>query len=159
MALHRQGNFGFILKRVTRLLRKRFEAHAQELALTLEECQVLFYLNQNEGISQAALSELTDIEPMTLVRILDRMEDEGWTERRPHRTDRRARQLYLRTRAKNAVEQIHRVGEKTITDAMIGFSPDEREALMSLLERAYSNLARLDVSMSQTTVASRRPRS
>src|SRR5450759_1266799 len=76
-------HFGFLLKDVSRLYSRNFERHATELNLTLAQCKVLSYLQRNEGISQVRLAYLTDTDPMTLVRILDRMERDGLIERRP----------------------------------------------------------------------------
>ena len=83
-------SFGFLLKDVSRLYVRRFEQRAAALGLTLPQCRALVYLAMHEGISQVRLAELTDIEPMTLVRILDRMEADGWLERRLDSADRRA---------------------------------------------------------------------
>jgi MarR family transcriptional regulator for hemolysin len=67
----------------------------------------------NEGISQVQLAELTDIEPMTLVRILDRMESDGWLERRSDPADRRARRLYLTQEGKPMVNKIWLLADST----------------------------------------------
>src|SRR5882724_272960 len=99
-------NFGFILKDVARLYSRRFEDRAVGLSLTIGQCKALGILARNEGISQKRLSELAEIEPMTLVRILDRMESDAWIERRPDPVDRRARTLYVTPRAAPILDQI-----------------------------------------------------
>ena len=91
-------DFGFLLKDLSRRYVLRFEQHAREISLTLMQCKVLAHLEKNEGASQARLAELTDIEPMMMVRILDRMEADKLLERRPDPADRRARRLYLTAR-------------------------------------------------------------
>ena len=58
---------GFLIHDVARLLRRRFEQHARELGLTRSQWQTLAYLAPNEGIQQAGLAELLEIEPITLV--------------------------------------------------------------------------------------------
>ena len=65
---------GYLLKDVSRRYAARFEVHAEEVSLTLMQCKVLLYLSKNEGASQVRLCDLTEIEPMMMVRILDRME-------------------------------------------------------------------------------------
>ena len=67
------------MKDLSRLYVQRFEQRAAVHGLTLPQCKALVYLATNEGISQVQLAERTDIEPMSLVRILDRMESEGWS--------------------------------------------------------------------------------
>ncbi|WP_235936726.1 MarR family winged helix-turn-helix transcriptional regulator [Steroidobacter agaridevorans] len=133
-------NFGFILKNIERLYTKRFEALAQELSLTLPQCKALFQLSRNEGISQKRLAELAEIEPMTLVRILDRMESDGWVERRPDPNDRRARTLYVTAGAKPVLEQIDRLSAQMRAEALAGLSGEQRNQLMGLLEHVYQNL-------------------
>src|SRR5579863_7443561 len=100
MHVNPTDTFGFLLKDVTRLYVQRFEQRAAVHGLTLPQCRALVYLANDEGISQIQLAELTDIEPMSLVRILDRMETEGLVERRPDPADRRARCLYLKPKAR-----------------------------------------------------------
>ena len=76
---------GFLLHDVARLLRKRFEQNARGSGLTRSQWQVLAYLSKNEGINQAGLAELLDVEPITLGRIADRLEAMKLIERHPIR--------------------------------------------------------------------------
>lgn len=138
--MDRLRNFGFLIKTLERLYKKRFETLAQEHSLTLPQCKVLFNLARNEGISQKRLAELAEVEPMTLVRILDRMEADGWMERRPDPVDRRARSLYLTAAASPVLEQIDKVSAQMRAEALHGLSADERTQLMKLLERVHANM-------------------
>jgi DNA-binding MarR family transcriptional regulator len=142
-------NFGFILKNLERLYTKRFELLAQELSLTLPQCKALFHLSRNEGISQKRLAEIAEVEPMTLVRILDRMESDGWVERRPDPNDRRARTLYVRSGATPILEQIDKLSAQMRSDALAGLNAEQRNQLMGLLEHVYQNLlsAKVDPAM------------
>jgi len=83
------STFGFLLHDVARLLKKRFEQKSRGSGLTRSQRQVLAYLAQNEGINQARLAELIEIEPITLGRIVDKLETLRLIERPPHPTDRR----------------------------------------------------------------------
>ena len=78
-------NLGFLLKDVSRLWVRYFTQHADQLGLTLTHAKVLVFLSRNEGTTQARLAEICDTDPMTLVRTLDRMQNDGWLERRPVR--------------------------------------------------------------------------
>lgn len=138
--MDRIRNFGFILKGIERLYTKRFEMLAQELSLTLPQCKALFHLSRNEGISQKRLAEIAEVEPMTLVRILDRMESDGWVERRPDPNDRRARTLYVTSGSKPILEQIDKLSAQMRAEALGGLSAEQRNQLMSLLEHVYQNL-------------------
>lgn len=137
-------NFGFLLKGVSGLSAKNFERHARELGLSLSQCKVLVYLARNEGISQSRLAEITESDPMTLVRILDGMEADRWIERRPDPADRRAHCLYLKDGAKPVLARIWKVADSAREEALAGLSATERDQLMNLLERIQSNLSALD---------------
>src|SRR5258705_5780103 len=90
---------GFLLHEVARLLRKRFEQNARGSGLTRAQWHVLAYLAQNEGINQSGLADLLEIEPITLGRIVDRLQMVGLIERRPNSSDRRGQRLLLKTPA------------------------------------------------------------
>src|SRR3954454_4151999 len=115
-----QRTLGFILHDVARLLRKRFEQKARDLGLTRAQWQVLTPLALNEGIHQGALAEILELEPITLVRILDRLQAAGLVERRPHATDRRLRLLHLTAKARPMLEEMRRIGAVTREEALSG---------------------------------------
>jgi DNA-binding MarR family transcriptional regulator len=140
--MDRMRNFYFLLKDVARLTARNFERHAADvqLGLTLPQCRVLVYLQRNEGVSQVRLAYLTDTDPMTLVRILDRMESDGWVERRPDPADRRARRLFLKPAAMPVLKQIWAIGDRSRAEALAGLEATEREQLLDLLERIHGNL-------------------
>jgi len=102
------------------------------------------YLATHEGISQVELAEFTDIEPMTLVRLLDRMEADGWLERRSDPTDRRARCLFLKPKGKPLVDDIWNLVDVTRREAFMGISKKQSELLIALLEKVRSNFASLE---------------
>jgi DNA-binding MarR family transcriptional regulator len=136
-------NFGFLVKDVSRLSARNFERHAKALKLTLSQCRVLFYLSRNEGINQIQLALLTETDPMTLVRILDRMEKDRWIERRADPDDRRARRLYLQAAATPILEQIWKMVDHSRTEAMAGLGAADQKLLIDLLERVRANLTAL----------------
>jgi MarR family transcriptional regulator, transcriptional regulator for hemolysin len=141
--MDRLRNFGFLMKDISRLQSKNFERHASGLNMTLAQCKVLAHLERNEGIAQVRLAELADTDPMTLVRILDRMERDGWVERRADPVDRRARQLFLTKAATPVLEEMWRVADRARAEALAGLSAADREQLLSLLGRIQSNLQAL----------------
>ncbi len=142
--MRRSRNFGFLLKDVSRRYVDRFEHRAREISLTLPQCKVLVRLEKNQGVSQTRLAELAEIEPMTMVRILDRMERDGWLERRPDPTDRRARRLYLTKKTKPLLAEIWRLAGLTLAEAFAGISNVERSAFIRMLERIHRNVCALE---------------
>lgn len=137
-------NFGFLIRDVSRLSAKNFGRHARELEVTVSQCKVLAYLQRHEGISQTRLAELTETDPMTLVRTLDRMEQDGWIERRADPEDRRAHRLHLRDAARPVLQRIWKIADQSRAEALGALSLAEREQLVSLLQRVHTRLSALD---------------
>ncbi len=135
-----QPTLGFVLNDVARLLRKRFEQRARCLGLTRAQWQVLAYLSANEGIHQGGLADLLDIEPITLVRILDKLEVAGMVERRRHATDRRLWLLYLTPAAHPMLARMRLLGDATRQEALEGLSDEERAQLLHMLTTMKRNL-------------------
>jgi DNA-binding MarR family transcriptional regulator len=140
----RLRNFGFLMRDVSRLYAAYFQRYARELGLTLAQCKVLGHLSRNEGISQARLAELSDTDPMTLVRTLDRMQQDQWIERRPDPTDRRAHRLYLRESARPILNRMWKIADQCRDKVMTTLTPAEREQLVELLERVHRTLTALE---------------
>jgi MarR family transcriptional regulator for hemolysin len=141
--MDRIRNLGFLMKDVSRLWVRYFEQHADQLGMTLSHAKVLVFLARNEGCTQARLAELCDTDPMTLVRVLDRMEKDGWLERRPDPTDRRAYRIFLKPASDPVLAEITRIGDKARGEALSGLSTEERTQLVALLERVHANLLAL----------------
>ncbi|HEY5607638.1 MAG TPA: MarR family transcriptional regulator [Alphaproteobacteria bacterium] len=134
--------FGFLMTDITRLMRRDFARRAQPLDMTEGQWRVLARLSGNQGLSQAALAELMDVQPITLVRLIDRLEAAGLVERRPAPKDRRAFQLYLTPKAQPIIDRIWDFAHQTREEAMAGLSPAAREQLIDTLIRIKANLAR-----------------
>jgi MarR family transcriptional regulator for hemolysin len=153
--MDRNLQLGFLLKNVSRRYTRRFEERAQTLSLTLPQCRALSHLQNNEGISQKRLSELTELDPMTLVRILDRMEADGWVQRRFDPTDRRAHTLWLTAKARPVLDHVAQLISDTRADALQGLSNEERERLTELLQRVHANLSSTPQAAAKTHSAER----
>jgi MarR family transcriptional regulator, transcriptional regulator for hemolysin len=131
---------GFLLHDVARLLRKRFEQRAKGLGLTRSQWQTLAYLANHEGIHQAGLAEMLEIEPITLVRILDKLAERGLVERRQHPNDRRIWLLYLCQETRPLLKQMRDLGNAARSDALKDIPPEERDCLFKTLTLMKSNL-------------------
>ena len=142
-------SFGFVLHDTARMLGKRFDQRARELGLglTRAQCQVLAYLVYREGINQVGLADLLEIEPISLARLIDRMELAGWVERRSDPHDRRARRLFITEKAKPVFAQMVQVGAETRGEALAGLTVPERERLMELLLRVRRNLSEREAAL------------
>ena len=137
-----QPNVGALLHDVARLIRRRFERRARHtgLAITRQQARALLSIARTEGVSQAAIATLLDIEPIALVRLLDRLHEEGLVERRLHPTDRRVRTLWLTPLGWIMVDRILAINAQIRDDACAGLSPAAREALLRALDHMKANL-------------------
>ena len=131
---------------VARLIRRRFERRARQtgLPITRQQARALLYIARNEGLSQAAVATMLDIEPIALVRMLDRLHEEGLVERRPHPTDRRVRTLWLTPLGWGVVDRVLAINAEIREEACAGLSPEAREMLMAALGHMKDNLTLAD---------------
>lgn len=137
-------SFGAMLADTSRLLRKRFDQRLRFTGSTRAQWHAIFKLSKQEGMKQAELAEALDVEPITLTRLLDRMEEGGWVERQADPTDRRARLLFLTDKARDALAPMRLVVDEIYAEAMAGLEPAEREQLVHLLTRVRTNLSKGD---------------
>ena len=137
-------NLGFLLYDVAELYTRRFEARARNLSLRQTQCKTLVLLANCEGVNQRRLAEISEIDPVRLVRILDGLEVLGWAERRSDPQDRTAHVLTLTESAKPVVERVWKMGRDTSAEALKEVTSDELHRLMDLLERVRANLLALE---------------
>jgi DNA-binding MarR family transcriptional regulator len=135
-----QDAFGFLLHDVARLLRKNFNRRVQSIGLTQEQCRVILQLSRHEGIQQVQLAELLEIKPITLARLLDKLQESGLIERRQNPEDRRAFCLYLTRKAHPVLKKILAIGAATRADANKDISATELERLNTILSCFKANL-------------------
>jgi MarR family transcriptional regulator for hemolysin len=131
---------GFLLHDVARLLKKRLEQHSRGSGLTRSQWQILACLAQNEGINQKGLAELLDIEPITLGRVVDKLEALRLIQRNPHPTDRRRWLLHLMPAARSRLQQAGVYGDVTRREALDGVSEEDRQHLLKTLQALKENL-------------------
>ena len=131
---------GFLLHEVARLLRKRFERNARGSGLTRSQWHVLTYLAQNEGINQSRLAELLDVEPITLCRIVDKLQSFGLIERHPHPSDRRVWILRLTPAARPKLTEARKFSDRTRSEALAGVSDSDGLHLLKTLQALKLNL-------------------
>jgi DNA-binding MarR family transcriptional regulator len=132
-----------MFKDVSRLWARYFESLTDRIGLTLTQAKVLMSLSNNEGATQTRLADLCDTAPMTLVRVLDRMEREGLLERRADPNDRRVYRVFLRPAANPIIAEINCICDKARNEALAGLSNEERVKLHSILEIIQQNLVEL----------------
>lgn len=132
---------GFLLHDAARLMRRRFEARASGYGLSSAQWRLLVRVVKEAGVAQARLAELLEIEPISVSRLIDRMEEGGWIERRPDASDRRVRMIFPTARASEAYAQVKSLAGEVYATALEGLLPEERRMLVKGLLAVIENLS------------------
>jgi DNA-binding MarR family transcriptional regulator len=132
---------GYRLADNSRQLRRLFDERVRGLGLTGPQARLLLSLERHPNENQAFYAERLEIEPITLTRIADRLEDAGWIERQSDPADRRARILHLTDKSRGIVTRLRASVEALFEEMLGGFDQSERVLFASLLDRIAVNLA------------------
>jgi DNA-binding MarR family transcriptional regulator len=108
----------------SRLLRNYIDNRAKERGTTRAQWIVLFRLRQQEGLSQVDLADVLELQPISLVRLLDRLVEHGLLERRPDPKDRRANRLFLTRSGRRLVDDLDSLRDAIASDVLRDI-PDE----------------------------------
>ena len=141
-------NFGFLLHDVARLMRTVFDRRGRELGLTRSQWWVLTMLYAKEGVTQSELADFMELEKPTLGRLLDRLEEKEWVERRTDTLDRRVNRLYLTDKVQEVMRALRNTAADVRKDALGNLGDAERERFIDTLLKIKTNLLTLDDSRS-----------
>ena len=122
------NNPGYLLADNSRLLRRAFDERVRELGVTSPQARLLLNLERHPGRNQTYYAEQLEIEPITLCRMVDRMEEAGLVERHADPDDRRARLLHLTGRSRGEIARIRAALHGLIGTMMTGFTQSEQAA-------------------------------
>lgn len=128
------------MQELNRVMRRIFESQARARGFTQGQWRVLWHLQKNQGISQAGLAELLNMQPISLARVIDRLEGQGVVERRPDPTDRRALKLFLTAAAGRQIEVLQQLVEDINNKACVDIDVTQQTILATLLRRMRHNL-------------------
>jgi len=122
-------------------LRRAFDRRASQLGVTRAQWRVLVKLGRNPGIRQVELADMLDIEPITLSRIVDRLQAAGRVERLRAPSDRRAWRLELTAKSKPLVEKLRALASDLSAEAFAGLDERELTEIRRNLTRVRGNVA------------------
>jgi MarR family transcriptional regulator, transcriptional regulator for hemolysin len=130
-------NFLFTLGEVQRLMRAYADRQAARYGITRAQWAVLAKVERTEGLKQSELAEQMEMQPITLTRLIDKLCDAGWIERRSDASDRRVNRLYLKKAARPLLGKLR--SELTAT-ALDGINPADAHRLLAQLEAIKENV-------------------
>jgi MarR family transcriptional regulator for hemolysin len=132
----------FEINETARAVRRLFDQRASAMGVTRSQWRVLARLKREPGLRQVELAERLDMEPITLCRIVDRLEEAGLVERQTDPSDRRAWLLELTAKADPVVKQLRGLARSIAEEAMNGIKQGELRELQERLAAIRSNVAR-----------------
>lgn len=137
-----EDNLAAVLADTARLMRRSFDARARQIGVTRPQWRVLSVLRRYEGINQGGLAELLEVEPITVCRMVDRLQEAELVERRPDPVDRRSWLLFLTPKAQDLLGLLRPLAEEMLDEALEGVSETDRTSLVNSLDRMRRNLSR-----------------
>jgi MarR family transcriptional regulator for hemolysin len=117
----------------SRLLRNYIDHRAKERGTTRAQWIVLFRLRQHEGLSQVDLADVLELQPISLVRLLDRLVEHGLLERRQDPRDRRANRLFLTASGRQLVDDLDSVRDAIASEVLRDVPSDAIETSLQTL--------------------------
>lgn len=133
-------NESLLIHDIARLTKKYFDRRARMLDLTRAQWLALATLRRCPGIHQVDLADKLEVEPMTVARLIDRLEEAGFVERKTDKSDRRSKKLYLTKRAQGLMSKLRALALETRSEALMGISEKEHETLVGILHKIKYNL-------------------
>ena len=130
----------FLLSDLARLLKTYVDQQARQFGMTRAQWQVLSRLERSEGLKQAELAEMLDLQPITLTRLVDRLCANGMVERRADPNDRRAKRLHLTPLARPLMDRLAELGQDMMGTVLEGLDADAIERMIRELSHTKDNL-------------------
>lgn len=124
---------GFLISDAARLQRTVFDRRMRSLGITRPQWLVMTRLHRKPGLSQSELAELLEVEKATAGRLIDRLEANGWVERRPDPADRRVNRIYMTAEGERIDRIMRPISRAMVEEELSALSPAERERLVDLL--------------------------
>lgn len=137
-----EQSLGFVLHDAARLMRRNFNRRVQELGLTQAQWQALAHISRNQGMNQSQLADILEVQPISVGRLIDRMEAAGWVKRAPDPSDRRAINLYLTEKAGPILTKMQKQGAALKERALNGIPQQEQDIMLRNLLMIRQNLIR-----------------
>jgi len=136
-----ERQFGWLTTDISRMMRTVFARRARHVGVTRAQWLALTRIHRRPGASQSELADMMEIEKAPAGRIIDRLEERGWVERRADPGDRRINRMYLTLEGRRMHAGLMPIAEALIGEALHGLSVAERHQLVQLLNKVKSQLA------------------
>ena len=131
---------GYLVHEVARLMKRRLDGEARLHKITLPQWRALAHVGKNAAITQSALAQALDTDPMTISGVLDRLEKNGLITREPDPADSRAKLTQLTAEGEERLGVARRLGAEMYTASLAGIPEDQIGVAESVLRQMRDNL-------------------
>lgn len=135
-----EKSFMLWVRLASHLFSVSFNNELSGTGITLRQAQVLSCLEMKGELAQNEIAAQLQIEPPTIVRILDRMERDGWIERLPSPQDRRKKIIRATKKAASKWNIIVECGCRIEKKAAANLSQSQLDTMKDLLRIVCNNL-------------------
>ena len=130
----------YALHDVARLMRLRFDKRARTFGMTRAQALILLRLQHQPGMTQNEMACICEVEPITVARLVDRLEASGFVVRRADPRDRRMHRLHLLPAAEPLLAQIADHREQMHSEIIEGLDPEAWDAALKVLRHMKHKL-------------------
>ena len=138
------SGLGLLLHDASRAVRKRFEERGAAFGLSSAQWRMMVHVCKMGCGTQSRFADLLEIEPISVSRLIDRMEEQGWVTRENDPTDRRAKLIKPTAKALDAFNHIKSIADEVYAEALAGLSEDQCRELMTGLSAIIVNLPKAE---------------
>jgi len=134
-------NFGFLISDVARLMRKNFDSRVKEIGLTRSQWWLLNHLFRADGITQAELAEILEIERSSTGKLQDSLELKGWIKRVVDKKDRRSKRVFLTKEVEPIIKKMRGIAKK-VREVSLGKLSSQQDDFVDMLIEIKNNLTK-----------------
>jgi MarR family transcriptional regulator, transcriptional regulator for hemolysin len=150
------NNLAFLISSVALQYRVMFDREMQPLGLTRSQWWVVAHIYYFDGVSQAKLAEILDVDKSAIARLMVRLEKKGWIERKPDAHDGRAMKVFLTPRVHRLMEDITSLSDFLVKQSVGKLSKTKVKDIQAGLLEISASLDTMIGTTSAETIAIRR---
>lgn len=138
----RHSELFYSIHELSRLISTYFDQAMVRNDLTHAQWWGLMHIVENEGLTQSELADIMQMGKAATGKLIDRLAEKNWAERRADPKDSRIRRIYLLPNALPVFAAMREGGAQLFADFLEGMSEDEERALVSGLRQIKVNAVR-----------------
>lgn len=129
-----------LLYTVSGQLRRTYDELLRDVDLHVGQDQLLCQLWREDGVTQAQLCELLNVEPPTVTNMINKLEKKGIVSRKRDETDKRVSRVYVTPEGRELLKPVEKIWRSVTEKLLAGIPFEERKILMDILQRMERNI-------------------